>query len=383
MNRDDALGTRDASDPDLPMLTAIQAARLRALAASHIEDGHHSPLHNLAHICRRVPEDRWPDLVESHFANLRQASRSGESAAELLAGVHARLLPVESFTADLAGSLSYARLVADGLVFTYALDGPTTVRILTDVDVNRAGLEKLGQAAYANLMGVPVEHEEVAIDGRALLHSAYGDSPFVESKALFLSELARQVTGEPLPKAGALVVVPTRHLLAYHPIVDGSVADAINDLAAYALGAYEDGPGALSPRVYWWHQGGLQSLTVIDHATRTFSLQPPPDLLGLMKGLVRLDQAGRLASRATAKAPGGAAGRRERPVVGPEAGALHGRHGPAPPFRPHRPWRHRAHHHGHGSASTFLRLLLLATDVHPTVFDLSRLLPDTPLTASR
>ncbi|WP_261958325.1 immunity 49 family protein [Streptomyces nigrescens] len=303
MNRNDDLDAPGTPDPELAMLTAVQAKRLRALAAPYVEGGHHSPLHNLAHLCRRVPEDRWPALVESHFANLRQASRGGESAAELLAGVYARLLPVDSFNAELAGALSYARVVADGLVFAYALDGPTAVRILTDVDVNRAGLEELGQAAFANLMGVPVEHEEVAIEGRALLHSVYGDSPFVASKALFLSELAQQVTGEPLPKAGALVVVPTRHLLAYHPIVDGSVADAINDLAAYALGAYEDGPGALSPRVYWWHQGGLQSLTVIDHATRTFSLQPPPELLGLMKGLVRLDQAGRLASRATAKAP--------------------------------------------------------------------------------
>ncbi|WP_245239171.1 immunity 49 family protein [Streptomyces sp. MZ04] len=40
-----------------------------------------------------------------------------------------------------------------------------------------------------------------------------------------------------------------------------------------------------------------------DHDTRAFSLQPPPELLGLMKGLVRLDGAGRLATRTPAKAP--------------------------------------------------------------------------------
>ncbi|WP_251069956.1 hypothetical protein [Streptomyces sp. ISL-96] len=180
---------------------------------------------------------------------------------------------------ELAGALCYARTVADGLVFAYALDGPTTVRLLTDPDVERAGLEELGEAAYANLMRVPVEREEVSVEGRALLHSVYGDSPFVASKALFLSELARQVTGEPLPDAGAPVVVPTRHLLAYHPIADGSLADAINDLAAYAFGAHEDGPGALSPQVYWWHRGGLTSLTVIDHDTRRTSASsrtPPP-----------------------------------------------------------------------------------------------------------
>lgn len=298
MKRDD---TADAA-PGLPMLTTVQASYLRELAAPYAQDGHDNSLYNLAHTCRQAPQTRWPELVAAHFARLREASRGGESAAELLSGVHARLLPVASLTPDLAEQMRYARVVADGLVFAYALDGPTSVRILTDADVERAGLEELGRAAYANLMRVPVKHEEVSVEGRAELHSVYGDSPFVASKALFLSELARQVTGASLPEAGTLVVVPNRHLLAYHPITDGTVVDALNDLASYALGAHEDGPGPLSPRVYWWHRGGLTSLTVIDEDTRTFSLRPPPQLLGLMKGLVRLDRAGRIATPSAAHA---------------------------------------------------------------------------------
>ncbi|MEV7561471.1 immunity 49 family protein [Streptomyces sp. NPDC089795] len=224
------------------------------------------------------------------------AGHGGESAEELLRGVHARLLPVGLITPEVAGGMRYARVVADELVFAYALDEPTRVRSLTDEDVERVGIEELGQAAHANLMRVPVTHEEIALEGHAALQSVYGDSHFVASKALYLGELARQVTGELLPAAGALVVVPTRHLLAFHPIADGSVVGALDDLAMYALGAYEDGPGSLSPRVYWWHRGGLTSLTVLDEDARTLSLRPPPELLGLMKGLVRLDRAGRIAT---------------------------------------------------------------------------------------
>ncbi|MFI6090457.1 immunity 49 family protein [Streptomyces sp. NPDC051218] len=303
VNEDNTLGMPEAPDRDLPMLTTTQAARLRTLAAPYAQDGHHYPLHNLAQTCRQAPEERWPELVEAHFAVLAEGSQGGESPAELLRGVHARLLPTDSLTPEIAGAMRYARVVSDGLVFAYALDMPTSVRMLTDSDVERAGIEELGQAAYTNLMRVPVEHDEVSIEGRALLHSLYGDSPFVASKALFLSETARQATGESLPDAGALFVVPTRHLLAYHPIADGSVVDAVNGLAAYALGAHEDGPGELSPRVYWWHKGRLTSLTVIDHETRSFSLQPPPELLARMKGLVRLDRAGRLNTAAAAKTP--------------------------------------------------------------------------------
>ncbi|MFJ9763026.1 immunity 49 family protein [Streptomyces erythrochromogenes] len=224
------------------------------------------------------------------------AGHGGESVEELLRGVHARLLPVGLVTPEVAGGMRYARIVADELVFAYAYDGPTSVRSLSDRDVERVGIEELGRAAYANLMRVPVSHEEISLEGHATLQSVYGDSYFVASKALYLGELARQVTGEPLPPAGALVVVPTRHLLAFHPIVDGSAVEALNDLAMYALGAYEDGPGPLSPRVYWWHQGGLTSLTVVDEDARTLSLAPPQELLALMKGLVGLDRAGRIAT---------------------------------------------------------------------------------------
>ncbi|WP_030853831.1 immunity 49 family protein [Streptomyces sp. NRRL F-4474] len=227
--------------------------------------------------------------------------RGGESVEELLRGVHARLLPVGLVTPEVAGGMRYARVVADELVFAYALDEPTSVRSLTDADVERAGAEEVGRAGRANLMRVPVQHEEISLEGHATLQSVFGDSHFVASKALYLGELARQVTGESLPSAGALVVVPTRHLCAFHPIADGSVVEALNDLAMYALGAYEDGPGRLSPRVYWWRRGGLTSLTVVDEETRTLSLKPPQELLALMKGLVRLDRAGRIATPAAGR----------------------------------------------------------------------------------
>ncbi len=223
-------------------------------------------------------------------------------ADDLLRAAHARLLPADALTPDIAGSLRYARPVADGLVLAYALDLPGEVRILTDPDVERCGREELRQAAYENLMRVPVTHEEIPCEG-TVLHSFYGDSHFVSSKALFLAAAVREVTGASLPHAGALVVVPSRHNLVYHPLADGTVADAVNHLAAYALGAFQDGPGALSPRVYWWHRGGLTSLTVVDEDSRTFSVRPPARLLDLMRGLVRLDGAGRLATRAAAEAP--------------------------------------------------------------------------------
>ncbi|MEU5773320.1 immunity 49 family protein [Streptomyces venezuelae] len=291
-----------APDPHLPMLTFPQAERLRGLTAEHLltrhgirpriegdavlwGDGRRSPLPNLAHQCRATADEHWPRLIEQHFTTLENGSRGGESARELLEGAVLRLLPDDSFPGETANSFRYARPVAEGLLLALALDTPTSVRILTDHDVARAGLDRLWVTARNNLIRELVEHDEVTGPQGARLWTVYGDSHFVASKALVLPELARATTGSDLPEAGALVVLPSRNLLAFHPIEDGTVVDAVNDLGAYALGAYDDGPGALSPRLYWWHEGRMTSLTAIDHEIRSFSVVPPPELMELMKKL--------------------------------------------------------------------------------------------------
>ncbi|WP_345434022.1 immunity 49 family protein [Actinoallomurus vinaceus] len=282
------------------MLTVPQAERLRGLAYDYFarrggrpaveggaiaHDGRLSPLTTLAQRCRTIPEEHWPELVAEHFTRLEGASQGGEGREELLRQSYLRLVSGDAFDGDAADHFRYARPVAEDLLVALALNAPTSVRILSDADVTRAGLDELWAAGRANLLGEPVKHMETRGPSGALLHSVSGDSHFVASKALVLPELAQAVTGRELPEAGALVAVPTRHLLAFHPIVDGTVVDAVNDLSGYALGAYQDGPGSLTPRLYWWHQGRLVCLTVFDHESRSLSVQPPQELLEMMKRL--------------------------------------------------------------------------------------------------
>nr|WP_203645220.1 immunity 49 family protein [Streptomyces sp. SID14478] len=280
---------------------------MRALVADHLHvpvfpgdtveaDGRRHLLAHLARRCRRAPEDTWPGLVEEFFAASAAAAQGGDSAEELLTRACLSLVAPDAVPADGDDGFAYLRDVAEGLRLALALDGPDSATLLTDQDVARAGADALWAAGQRNLVRAPLRSEEVRLDGHAVLYSVYGDSPFVSTKALVLPELVAEVTGRRMPDAGALVAVPTRHLLAFHPIVDGGVADAVNDLATYAFKAHEEGPGPLSPRVYWWHEGRLTSLTTVDRATGTLSLRPPEALLDIMQALRGLDRAGRLAS---------------------------------------------------------------------------------------
>ncbi|WP_420032804.1 immunity 49 family protein [Streptomyces sp. cg28] len=306
--------SHDTSDPHLPMLTGAQADHLRALVAGHLHvrtgahptttgdaaesEGHRHPLTNLAQRCRTAPEAEWPAMVEAFFTHLAEGSQGGESAEELLARTCLRLVPPSAMPTGPDDGFTYVRSVTEGLNLALALDAPTSVRLLTDGDVERAGAEALWAAAERTLVREPMRYEEVRLDGHPVLYSVYGDSPFVSTKALILPELVAEATGKRMPEAGALVVVPSRHLLAFHPIVDGTAVDAVDDLATYAVKAHEDGPGSLSPRVYWWHDGRLTSLTVIDDVAGTLAQRPPRELLDVLRGLRGLDRAGRLVTSA-------------------------------------------------------------------------------------
>ncbi|MGP3771212.1 immunity 49 family protein [Streptomyces sp. SDT5-1] len=299
----------DAPDSHLPMLATPQAERLRALVAESVRArygaetglvlapdaveraGHLFPLANLARRCAEAPDADWPGLVDAHVAALAEAAPGGESAAELLAGACLRLVP-----ADEAAGLAHPREVAEGLRLALALASPDSVRLLTDEEVARAGADELWRAGRRALTREPMRHEEVRLEGHPVLCSVYGDSPFVASRAVLLPEVVAEVTGRRMPDAGALVAMPTRHLLAFHPIVDGDAADALTDLATYAARAHAEDPGPLSPRVHWWYDGRL---TAIDDARR-----PPRELADVLRALSALDQAGRLASAGSTAPPG-------------------------------------------------------------------------------
>jgi hypothetical protein len=297
------LGRRAAvpHDTDISALTTEQAEYLRELVRRY-HSGHGTTvtvagatvqapqgtrsLHNLAEFCRRADPGDWPRLVERHFSALDGAAdATADSPGQMLDRTYLRLVPEDAIPPEAAPSFRYARHVAPGLLETLAWDLPDAVRLLDDRAVTRVGLEALRDAGRANLVEEPVEYDTWRTESGAVLHAVSGESMFVASKALVLDDLARAVTGRELPEDGALFTVPSRHHLVFHPLADQHVVSAVNDLAAFGLGAYNDNPGPLSPRLYWWRKGAVRCLTHIDEETRSFSVVPPDELLAIMRRL--------------------------------------------------------------------------------------------------
>ena len=108
------------------------------------------------------------------------------------------------------------------------------------------------------------------LDKGARFFALVGDSFFTSSHALALGEVL-----VPPSEHGALVTIPHRHAVLFHPIVDMKAILAINSMIPVTFGMYQEGPGSVSPNLYWWRDGALTHLpTKVTSQSITFS---PPD----------------------------------------------------------------------------------------------------------
>ncbi|WJV46475.1 hypothetical protein [Streptomyces flavofungini] len=208
------------------------------------------------------------------------------SSRDPLRSVYLRLVAEESIPEEARGQFSYLQPLATDLLAGIALDTPDNVRVLDDRDVALVEWDTLATAARTNLLSEPVNYDTVDLPGGAVLHIlGHPESVFAASKVLVFDEAVRAADGPRIPDEGVLLVVPNRHNLVFYPLADRNVAEAANALAQFGQGAYEDGPGRLSPRVFWWRAGALTSITLFDQESRTMRISPPDELMTIMRRL--------------------------------------------------------------------------------------------------
>ncbi len=162
--------------------------------------------------------------------------------------------------------------VMDGVRAVLALDLPDSVLALSRSQIEPWGLEE--QAAFAmGLHQVVAEPDvtEETLEGPegGILHVHSGTSHFVASRALALEQWVES-------KHGALVVVPNRHTLIFHPIVDSRAVTMIQALWMLAEAPFKQGPGPVSREVYWWLPGRFARIEVhADDDSEAFAIRPP------------------------------------------------------------------------------------------------------------
>lgn len=254
----------------------------------------------------------WPDLVEAAVADwLSDSERAGRAGSGGLGGHPApgafgvargpAVPAVPAWAAPLRSRLMPAQLATatDGALARPALPGLTEV-VLCETGPRGGGrllaAEQAGNwpaapteifaAARANVRragALPTERRNVEGANLTLLG---GPGPYCPTHVFWLGEYLRR-DGVEADDNGALVVLPHRHLVAYHAIETREAVAAAGALLRLASRQFETSPGPLTDQIYWWRADRVSALPV-DSVGETLTILPTPEFEDLLDRLPEL-----------------------------------------------------------------------------------------------
>ncbi|HEX7195899.1 MAG TPA: hypothetical protein VF364_03590 [Candidatus Limnocylindria bacterium] len=245
-------------------------------------------LTNLAQVCHQVGPEGWGATIASHFDNLFAADdasaaveREGADLEAVRSMLKVRLFPDSSLGGmDAVPPVSWE--FAPGIVATFVYDLPTTVSSVNVEHINRWGLsrDELLAIALENVRGDTVESQRLTEDGASAAVACFADHFFAASHAFLLAErLPQEATN------GAVFSVPHRHALLYAPIVDLGVVGSINQLIPMSASLFQQGPGSISPALYWWRAPSSVTLLPSQVEGNTVQFAPPDDFVQVLNSL--------------------------------------------------------------------------------------------------
>ena len=133
--------------------------------------------------------------------------------------------------------------------------------------------------ALANVRTDALETQPMGERGASAAVACLADHFFAASHALLLAERL-----PPEATDGAIFAVPHRHALLYAPIVDLGVVESLNRIIVTAVGMFQQGPGSISPGLYWWRDGSITLLPAqVDGKKVAFA--PPDEFVAVLNGL--------------------------------------------------------------------------------------------------
>jgi hypothetical protein len=211
-------------------------------------DGWDLPLLPLAQECAAAPREEWPALVRS-FLEQRSAEAKLGRELDAVRGDFAKASRILKLRVQRSlGQNVISAPIASGLHAVLVLDLPSFVTPVRPADL--AAWEKpaheLVSLAIENVKAQEqVELKPLEVLG-ARIFAVSGPSPFVATLGLAAEDLLG-----PAGPLGALVAMPSSHILLCHAIVGKSSLKALEAMAAGSLQAFEGGPSPLSPDLLW------------------------------------------------------------------------------------------------------------------------------------
>lgn len=234
-------------------------------------------LQNLAQLVADEPLEDWHRHVVDHFANIVKPPQLPVDGTAALRSLRVRFWPPEYFQqAD-----AIYRILAPGLFLGLVLDLPTSIASIKPEQLTQWNLSEseAWSAAEKNTINEPVEVVSEPGPKGTTITFLLADNFYVSSHALWLD---RHLTVD--PERGALVGLPTRHLVVAHAIEDLRVLPVVGMMLASNQQVYQQGPGSITPGLYWWRKGTFVEIPSVQKDGQP-AITPPDSFVALLNSL--------------------------------------------------------------------------------------------------
>ncbi len=245
-------------------------------------------LMNLAQICAQSDESEWPTIIADHFDTVF-ASESEKRELDAKRGDFAQIsgmLALRIWPEDYGDAMNADTVVSrsdlGGTITALVYDLPSIVQNVNPKDLKQwdKSRDTLFELALANVRrDYPVDIDEVELTEGIAITLFSGDHLFAAAHVLTLEDHPAC-----LGTHGSLIGVPHRHAVICYPINDIAVFDTLQLLIPAVYGMYLEGPGSVSPHLYWYQRRQFTTLAV-GYEDEEFSFRPTAEFLQLLESL--------------------------------------------------------------------------------------------------
>jgi hypothetical protein len=213
-------------------------------------------LTNLAQTCYQANRSRWKGIISNHFNRMIEISefesefyKKVDEFENVKKYIGVRIYPI-GYVQNVGPENTIYRNVTDELVELLIFDLPhAVINVKQEVskkwEINNEELFSIGEKNIKNNYNIDVTEQSMTDFDIWFIQS---DHVFASNILLHNDELSKY-----LGKKGAIIGAPHRHAVIIYPINElEEVIKAVNTLPFVISGMYNEGPGSISEKMFWY-----------------------------------------------------------------------------------------------------------------------------------